>query len=159
HGVWGDYDVTIRIDPTFVVAGSGVLQNAQEIGRGYEPEGTKVKKPKGDLAWHFIARDVHDFAWAADPDYTHDKIQVPDGPIVHLFYQKSDKSTHWSQLPKIVVQLFPFLNEHFGKYPYSSYSVIQGGDGGMEYPMCTLILGEGELAGTSSTMIHEIAHS
>src|SRR5258708_30054277 len=37
-----------------------------------------------------------------------------------------------------------FLNERFGRYPYDMYSIIQGGDGGMEYPMCTLILGKGQ---------------
>jgi hypothetical protein len=34
-----------------------------------------------------------------------------------------------------------FYNKTVGEYPYKQYSVIQGGDGGMEYAMCTLILG------------------
>jgi hypothetical protein len=32
HGVWGDFDVKITIDPTFVVAGTGKLQNSEKIG-------------------------------------------------------------------------------------------------------------------------------
>src|SRR6185436_2290863 len=36
HGVWGDFDVKITIDPTFVVAGSGKLQDPDKIGFGYE---------------------------------------------------------------------------------------------------------------------------
>jgi hypothetical protein len=37
-----------------------------------------------------------------------------------------------------------FYNKTVGDYPYKQYSVIiQGGDGGMEYAMCTLILGQG----------------
>ena len=31
YGVWGDYDVTINIDPTYKLGGTGVLQNANEI--------------------------------------------------------------------------------------------------------------------------------
>lgn len=158
-GVWGDYDVKITLDPAYVIGGTGQLQNPDEIGYGYETPGAKVKRPKGELTWHFIAKNVHDFAWAADPDYTHEKINVPGGPELHLFYQKNDKTKHWPQLLSIGARFFRFMNERFGEYPYETYSVIQGGDGGMEYPMCTLILGEGDLNGTAGTMIHEVAHS
>ena len=34
-GVWGDFDVTINIDKNYTVAGSGYLQNPEEIGHGY----------------------------------------------------------------------------------------------------------------------------
>ena len=159
YGVWGDFDVTITLDPNYVVAGTGELENADRVGHGYEKEGTHVKRPKGDLPWHFVARNVHDFAWAADPQYQHQKIKVPDGPWIHFFYQPGEKTQHWQRLPPIAAKAFQFLSSEFGAYPYSTYSVIQGGDGGMEYPMCTLILGEGEFAGTAETMIHEISHT
>ena len=32
-----------------------------------------------------------------------------------------------------------FFNKTIGPYPYKQYSVVQGGDGGMEYAMLTLI--------------------
>lgn len=160
HGVWGDFNVKITIDPTFVVAGTGKLQNAQSIGHGYEKAGAKVTRPNGDLIWNFVAKDVIDFAWTADPDYTHDRVQVPDGPELHFFYQKDEKTeTTWKEMQKYAVGVFQFLNKTFGKYPFDTYSIIQGGDGGMEYPMCTLILGEGSLAGVTGTMAHEVAHS
>jgi hypothetical protein len=54
---------------------------------------------------------------------------------------------------------FEFMNKTFGKYPYETYSIIQGGDGGMEYPMCTLILGEGSFGGLVGLMAHEVSHS
>ena len=38
-----------------------------------------------------------------------------------------------------------YFNKNIGAYPYKQYSVIQGGDGGMEYGMCTLITGEENL--------------
>lgn len=160
HGVWGDFDVKITLDPRYVVAGTGVLRNPQQIGHGYEKPGSKVTRPAGDLTWHFTARDVIDFAWAADPDYAHDRVQVPDGPEVHLFYLKKEKTMDtWKKMQPIAVHVFRFLNERFGRYPFDTYSIIQGGDGGMEYPMCTLILGDGSLDGVSGTMAHEVAHS
>lgn len=160
HQVWGDFDVKITIDPTFVVAGTGKLQNPEQIGHGYEPKGTKVSRPAGALTWHFKAKDVIDFAWAADPDYQHDQVKTKDGVTLHFFYQKNKKTEPvWSQLPAIGSSAFQFLSDTFGKYSFDTYSVIQGGDGGMEYPMCTLILGEGSLEGVAGTMIHEMAHS
>jgi phage FluMu protein Com len=160
HGVWGDFDVKISIHPKYVIGGTGKLQNPEQIGHGYEGSSTKVNRPNGNLTWHFLAKDVIDFAWAADPDYTHDKAKVPNGPELHFFYQKNEKTTDtWKKVQGIAVKVFQHLNENFGKYPFDTYSIIQGGDGGMEYPMCTLILGEGSLDGVAGTMAHEVAHS
>ncbi|HYF68902.1 MAG TPA: M1 family metallopeptidase [Ohtaekwangia sp.] len=158
HGVFGDYDVKITTDPTYVIGGTGKLQNADKVGHGYEKEGSKVNKPTGDLTWHFTAKNVIDFAWAADPDYIHDIVQVPNGPALHFFYQ-SKTADNWKKMQEFAVKHFEFMNKTFGKYPYDTYSVIQGGDGGMEYPMCTLILGEGTLEGLIGVMVHEVAHS
>src|SRR5258706_699614 len=160
HGVWGDFDVKITIDPKFVIGGTGKLQNPEQIGHGYEKAGTTVKQPDGELQWHFIAKDVIDFAWAADQDYAHDRVQVPNGPELHFFYQKNERtSDNWTKLQEAAVKNFQFLNERFGRYPYDTYSIIQGGDGGMEYPMCTFILGEGQYRGLVGLMAHEVTHS
>lgn len=160
HGAWGDFDVTLTLDPRYVVAATGKLVNADQVGHGYEKPGAQVQRPSGDLTWHFVAKNVIDFAWAADPDYTHDIVQVPNGPALHLFYQKTEKNAEtWLKMRDASVQTFSFLNKTFGRYPYDTYSIIQGGDGGMEYSMCTLILGEGSPDGVIGTMIHEVTHS
>src|SRR6185295_6494117 len=49
HGVWGDFDVKIAIDPKFVIGGTGKLQNPAKVGHGYEKPGTSVKQPEGEL--------------------------------------------------------------------------------------------------------------
>ena len=160
HGVWGDFEVKITLNPAFVVAGTGILQNADRIGHGYERPGTTVKRPEGDLTWHFVARNVHDFAWAADPDYKHEIAKVPDGPTLHFFYQPGEKTTeNWVKLKDFSVKHFEFMNRTFGKYPYEVYSIIQGGDGGMEYPMCTLITGERSFGSLAGVTAHEATHS
>lgn len=160
HSPWGDFDVKITLDPTHVIGGTGLLQNADKIGYGYEKQGSTVKRPAGELTWHFLAKNVIDFAWAADPDYVHDRVQVPGGPELHFFYQNNEKTTpNWKKLQEFSVKFFEFMNKTFGKYPYERYSIIQGGDGGMEYPMCTLIMGEGSLTGLVGLMAHEASHS
>lgn len=160
QGVWGDFDVKITLDPSYVIGGTGKLQNAEKVGYGYEKQGSAVKRPDGNLTWHFVAKNVIDFAWAADPDFVHEKIQVANGPEVHFLYQPSDKTTdNWKKLPEYTAKFFEFMNSTFGRYPYDTYSVIQGGDGGMEYPMCTLITGERSLPSLVGVTAHEVAHS
>jgi hypothetical protein len=160
-GVWGDFDVKITIDKNYIIGGTGYLQNPNNIGYGYETG--PVNRPNTDkLTWHFIAPNVHDFTWAADPDYIHDTKQVPNGPLLHFFYKKtmpSDKLDNWKNLQPKTIELMQYYSENVGQYPYKQYSVIQGGDGGMEYAMCTLILGEGSFDGLFGVTAHEMAHT
>jgi hypothetical protein len=160
YGIWGDFDVKITIDSAYVIAGTGILQNPQEIGHGYQAEGQRVKRPNSPrLTYHFVAENVHDFMWAADPDYQHTTAQVPDGPRLHFFYQSDTLAENWEQLPEYTVRAFQYMNENFGKYPYDAFSVIQGGDGGMEYPMSTLITGHRSLQSLVGVTVHEFIHS
>ncbi len=161
HGVWGDFDVKLTIDKDYVVGGTGYLQNPQEIGHGYETPGTKVDKPKGKtLTWHFKAPMVHDFMWAADPEYIHDSRKIENGPTLHFLY-KNDKKYEdtWKAVQPLTEKAMQFFNRNIGEYPYEQYSVIQGGDGGMEYAMATLITGGDKPGSVIGTMIHELAHS
>jgi aminopeptidase N len=161
HGVWGDFDVKLTPDKNYIVGGSGYLQNPQEIGHGYEAPGSKVKKPRGKtLTWHFKAPMVHDFMWAADPEYIHDSLKMENGPTLHFFYKnKPELLENWKNLQPKTAEAMTFFNENIGKYPYDQYSVIQGGDGGMEYAMGTLITGERKFESLVGVTIHELAHS
>lgn len=157
YGVWGDFDVSITIDKNYVVAASGLLQNSRDIGHGYAPE--PARKPEL-LTWHFIADNVHDFVWAADPDYIHRIHQCKNGTALHTFYQETpDYKVNWEALPAIMEEALEFVNSNFGKFPYPTYSFIQGGDGGMEYPMATLVTGNRSLVSLVGVSVHEFMHS
>tara|TARA_R110002012_G_scaffold66614_2_gene174169 strand:- start:60226 stop:62079 length:1854 start_codon:yes stop_codon:yes gene_type:complete len=160
HGVWGDFDVKITLDKDYTVGGSGYLQNPQEIGHGYETPGTKVKTKGKTLTWHFKAPQVHDFMWAADPEYIHDTYEMEDGPTLHFLYKDNPEfNENWKKLQPKTAEAMTFFSKNVGKYPYEQYSVIQGGDGGMEYAMSTLITGEREFGSLVGVMVHEMAHS
>ena len=162
HGVWGNFDVKITIDKNYILGGSGYLQNGNQIGYNYQDTGVNVTIPKKQktLTWHFVAPNVHDFTWAADKNYLHDKLQTEDGVTLHFLYKNNPKILeNWKNLQPKTAQLLKVFNETVGKYPYKQYSVIQGGDGGMEYAMCTLILGEGSFDGLLGVTAHEMAHS
>lgn len=161
YGTFGDFDVKITIDKDYVLGGTGYLQNANEIGHGYEAAGETVRRTEASkLTWHFYAPQVHDFMWAADPDFTHDKIDMENGITIHHLYIKNSKTEeNWSQLKEYTPRAMEFFSENYGQYPYQQYSVIQGGDGGMEYPMSTLITGHRSLGSLVGVMVHELAHS
>ncbi len=161
YGNFGDFDVKITIDKSYTLGGTGYLQNANEIGHGYQDVGVKVDPTTGSThTWHFFAPNVHDFMWAADPDYTHEKVQMKDGPIVHFLYLKNEKTAdNWNKLKQYTVNAIQYMNDRFGEYPYDQYSVIQGGDGGMEYPMATLITGERGIKSLVGVTVHELIHS
>lgn len=155
HGVWGDFDVKLTIDKNFVVGGTGYLQN---------PEAVEMSSNKSTSknTWHFIAPNVHDFTWAADPDYIHDILEMEGGPKLHFYYKNtlSEKQLeNWKKLQPVTAKLMLFFNENIGTYPYEQYSVIQGGDGGMEYGMCTLITANRSFESLVGVTAHELAHS
>lgn len=183
YGVWGDYEVKITIDKNYMLGGTGYLQNANQVGFGYESEGTKVSRPAGEkLTWHFIAPNVHDFMWAADPHYKHLVRKAAGGTVINVLYngdikllqQKYDTmrpsvrelykndfnnyvqswNERWQKVADAAVIVLPFIEKHFGEYPYKQYSFVHGGDGGMEYPMATLINGP-----SLGTAFHEWMHS
>jgi hypothetical protein len=183
YGVWGDYDVKISIDKNYIIGGTGYLQNANQIGYGYETAGTKVTRPAGNkLTWHFIAPEVHDFMWAADPEYRHITKNTASGVTINVFYNADEKflrqrydtmrpsvrnlynnnfknysdkwHADWQKVADAAVVVLPFIEKNFGPYPYKQYSFIHGGDGGMEYPMGTLLVGP-----SLGTVIHEWMHS
>lgn len=177
HGSFGDFNVRITIDSTFTIGGTGYLQNPEAIGKGYgevDPAAraanlargsaapslgnTTPARPNSELTWHFFAPDVIDFAWAADDQYTHRIYQVPDGPRIHLLYVESPATRQWERLGELTVRAMQFLNEYLGEYPYEQFTVIQGGDGGMEYPMATLITGNRNLRSLVGVTVHELVH-
>jgi hypothetical protein len=184
YGIWGDYDVNITIDKNYTIGGTGYLLNAQQIGHGYEAPGTKVAATAGNtLTWKFTAPNVHDFMWAADPEYKHISRQIQNGPVIHVLYKSGDAflkeqynrlnetakqnnfqgkyenyvkdyEARWTTVADAAVTVLPFIESKFGAYPYKQYSFVHGGDGGMEYPMATLVV-----SSSLGTAFHEWMHS
>ncbi len=158
YGVWGDFDVTIHIAPNYKIGGTGVLINAQEVGWGYSNDANLRPCHTAKRTWHFVGKNIHDFVWAADPDYKHIVRKIANGPAIHVIYNghQSDSKwdSSWVQVADAAIKVLPFIESNFGKYPYPQYSFIHGGDGGMEYPMATLVSSP-----SLGTAFHEWMHS
>jgi len=157
YGVWGDYDVKITIDKKYMVAATGVLQNANQIGYGYESTNVKPAQVSGKtITWNFTGQNIHDFVWAADTSYRHISKKAANGVMLNVFYKAGNSATDsaWNNVLWAAEKILPYMESRFGKYPYPQYSFIQGGDGGMEYAMATLLKGPG-----LGAAFHEWMHS
>jgi len=145
HGVWGNYDVSLSLDKSYMVAATGVLQNPNAIADKF-----------GNLTWNFKGNNIHDFMWAADNKYKHLSKEVRKGLTLHVYFKEKNASSDsaWANVLWAAEKALPYMEKKFGAYPYPQYSFIQGGDGGMEYGMGTLLKGPGV-----GTAIHEWMHT
>ena len=145
YGVWGNFDVSLQLDKSYMVAATGVLQNPNSIS-------TK----EGLQTWNFKGNNVHDFVWAADNQFKHLSKEVRKGLTIHVYYKEKNASNDsaWANVLWAAEKALPFIEKNFGAYPYPQYSFIQGGDGGMEYAMATLIKGP-----SLGTVFHEWMHN
>ncbi|WP_410513010.1 M1 family metallopeptidase [Paenibacillus sp. BR2-3] len=153
---FGIYNVTISVPPDYTVAATGFPVKSPKVNQNY-----KVYK--------FYADDVHDFAWAASPDFVvaeqaFSSPAVP-GVRIKLYLDPLHKELQerYFQAAKAALTYF---SKWYGPYPYSTLSIVvppgQGnGAGGMEYPTLITAFGAtGSSPDTSleRTVIHEIGH-
>ena len=145
YGVWGNFDVSLQLDKNYTVAATGVLQNPNAVANA-----------QGVKTWNFKGNNIHDFVWAADDHFKHLSKEVRKGLTIHVYYKEKDAKSDsaWANVLYAAEKALPFIEKNFGAYPYPQYSFIQGGDGGMEYAMATLIKGP-----SLGTVFHEWMHN
>ena len=159
YAPYGTFDVKVTIDSAFTLGGTGVLQNPEEIGHGYNVSGVLNRPENQDrLTWHFIAENVHDFGFVADPDMKHYIRKTANNKDVHVIYKAEQNEKNWEKLGAYTATAIDYLSENFGEYQWPQFTVIQGGDGGMEYPMATLITGKRSLGSLVGVTAHELTH-
>ena len=145
HGVWGNFDVSLQLDKNYTVAATGVLQNPNAVANA-----------QGLKTWNFKGNNIHDFVWAADDQFKHLSKEVRKGLTIHVYYKEKDAKSDsaWANILYAAEKVLPYIEKNFGAYPYPQYSFIQGGDGGMEYAMATLLKGP-----SLGTVFHEWMHN
>ncbi|MCA5004185.1 M1 family metallopeptidase [Sphingobacterium bovistauri] len=156
---FGDFDVTIHLHKDYVIGASGVLQNPNDV-KGYVKK-AKVKTKNNKASWHFKAENIHDFAWGADPKFVVDSASSAGGVKLYTVYIPANKDviSNWTQALGFSKEFFDFTSTRFGAYPWPTYTIVQGGDGGMEYGTMTLVTGGRNLKSLVNVIFHEVAHS
>ena len=153
---FGIYSVKIRVPENYKTAATGFLAETPKIANGMK-------------TYHYYADDVHDFAWAASPDFIyHEESYSAKGiPGVRIKLYLDPQHAHLREryMHAAKSSLAKYA-EWYGAYPYSTLSIVvppkgAGGAGGMEYPtLITAAAAEEESPGfeLERTVVHEIGH-
>ncbi|WP_375104448.1 M1 family metallopeptidase [Paenibacillus sp. RS8] len=153
---FGIFNVTIAVPSNYTVAATG-----------FPVKNAKLKQDQ--KIYQFYADDVHDFAWAASPDFTvaEEAFSTPEVPgvriKVYLDPLHKDLKERYLQAAKAALTYF---SKWYGPYPYSTLSIIVppkegNGAGGMEYPTLITAFGATDSSPDTSlerTVVHEIGH-
>lgn len=151
---FGIYDVIIKVPSGYTVAATGFPTKSPS-----EENGVKT--------YRFYADDVHDFAWAASPNfvYIEDKFSSPGVPGVKIkLYLDPKHEELKNRYLAAAKKSLARYSEWYGTYPYPTLSIVvppenANGAGGMEYP--TLITAWGTLRPNwelERVVVHEIGH-
>jgi hypothetical protein len=156
YGDFGIFSVKIRVPENYITAATGFLAETPKIGNGVK-------------TYHYYADDVHDFAWAASPDflYSEESYSAKGIPGVRIKLYLDPLHAHLREryMHAAKSSLAKYA-EWYGAYPYSTLSIVvppkgAGGAGGMEYPtLITAASAEEESPGfeLERTVVHEIGH-
>jgi hypothetical protein len=176
---YGNIDYEITLPSGYVVAGTGLLLNPEQVLTASQRERLAVAaksdstvhiltepelrsgdaRPAGpaSLTWRFRAQNVRDAAWAASPEYLWDASSW-QGILVHAYYRPSALET-WKDAARMSRFSIQEYSTRWFRYPYPQMSAIEGPVSGMEYPMVAM-----EARGQSGpelfrVVTHEIGHS
>lgn len=167
---FGDYEVTITVPQPFTIAATGNPQQPVE-NAFYAPDtkGNNFDRTQWNTlqtkTLTFKQKNIHDFAWFADPTLTlhKDTIQLPSGKIIQAnVYFHLNKIDLWQNSLENVKQAIHTLSSWLGDYPYDVVTVIDGEMGfmgGMEYPTITMITGAKNQKDLDLVIFHEIGHN
>lgn len=183
---YGNYDYYITVPSDMIVAGSGDLQNpeevltTQQIARlkkarqsdstvtiiSEQEVGTPQSRPKnsGKLTWHFKMENSRDVAWTASRSFIWDaaRIQFPSGRkgiSMAVYPAESEGEQGYSRATQYLKQSIEFYSKHYFEYPWNSAVAVAGVALGMEYPgivFCSYKIKNGDLWGD---ITHEIGHN
>ena len=156
---FGRFDVRIAVPGGWIVTGTGVLQNPQEVLTdkarerlshvlesdevrtivAADEKGPGQSTAAGDrLTWHFVADTVNDFAWltASNLELRATRATIPGkGPIpIYLAFQPEHENGYANAGP-ITRHALEFYSKLWAPYPFPQLTVQDGPDNGMEYPM------------------------
>lgn len=175
---YGDIDYAVTVPAGYVVAGSGVLQNPQDVLTSTqrsrlaraaksdsivriiaETESRAVATP-GTKTWRFRAQHVRDVAWAGAPDFRWDATSW-NGILTQAYYEWPKAGAEWTRVAEETQWTIRTYSKLIFPYPYPQATSVAGPVGGMEYPMFVMVNYaslESDPNGVFGTLDHEHGH-
>lgn len=171
YGDFGIFDVTLDFPSNYIVEATGALQNREEVlpadlrekldmkhfihKKWDEPPSVIIPYVKGERKkWHFLAENVHDFAFVADPSYRISTTYWNGVECVGI--AQESHASGWQHSAELVAKIVETFSNDFGEYAYPKMIAADARDG-MEYPMLTM--DNGADPGYRGLLIHEIGHN
>jgi len=156
---YGDIDYYITTPADMVVAGSGDLQNAQQVLTPIEAKRLALaaktdsaisiigkdeikpsgRKTTGTLTWHYKMNNTRDVAWAASRAFLWDaaRVNLPSGKkgmAMAVYPIESIGREHYSRAVEYLKFSMEFYSKNYFEYPWHNATVVAGVALGMEYP-------------------------
>jgi len=155
---FGVYEVEITVPEDYVVGATGKTTR-------------KAVNGDGTMTIAYYQEDVHDFAWAACPDFLEfrEPYRLEDPPVeteIILLLHRSHRR-HKDRYLNALRNGIAFYSRNYGPYPYPTITLVDPpinglGAGGMEYPTLftagTFFLLPGGVRMTEMVTIHEFGH-
>jgi hypothetical protein len=164
---WGDFYVTLHLPKGYTAGATGNLINSETALQDTLPENRawflRFPEDTTKTAWYFEARQVHDFAWVADPYYVLMQSHWQDITINVLAIDIT--APLWREVTDWGMRALKYLYQTFGAYPYDQITIADSyiRSGGMEYPQLAMINHfidpEYDRDEFRAIVIHEMAHN
>ena len=171
YGEFGSFDVEITLPEEYIVAASGVLQTSETIrlldslsAAKNAPLFNYPRLTGRSRTWHYLADNVHDFAWFADTRFAVRKetTRIGDRDVDCWAFFTTVEQELWERATTYIKDALHFYSNHIGPYPYPHMTGVQvplGRDFGMEYPMITSINIAGDTKSLDDVLTHETGHN
>ena len=175
---YGDITFAVTVPAGYVVAGSGLLQNPQEvltaaqrarlasaarsdsIVRIITEAESKPVATAGTKTWRFRAQHVRDVAWAGAPDFRWDATSWK-GILTQAYYEWPKAGAEWARAAEETQWTIRTYSQFVLPFPYPQATSVAGPVGGMEYPMLVFVnyaTQETDPKGIFTTLDHEHGH-
>ena len=190
---FGDYDVKITVPDDHIMEATGELQNPKDVLSKLELQRYKKaansfdkpiviiseeevrekekKKSDGKSTWHFVAKNVRDFAFASSRKFIWDMMAVKVGGkniIASSLYPKEGNPLWEEYSTRVVAHTLKVYSKYTFDYPYPKAVSVHSKNQGMEYPMICWNYGRPNKDGSYSdrtkyamisVIIHEVGHN
>src|SRR5215216_5211307 len=145
-----------RSDTTVAIITAAEAGNMERTRpRVYAVGELSALNPVASLSWHFTARNVRDFAFAASPGLRWDASGYDGILIQSLYRSKADK---WPEVNRMGREAIKFFSEQWYRYPYPQATTVEGPVEGMEYPMLTFTPNSPTREDQQWVIAHEFGH-
>ena len=175
---YGNFDVSLTVPASYIVAATGELGNPEQVLTAAQrtrlaaarksdtpvaiitrEEVGNIDKTRparsGSLTWHYTAKNVRDFAFAAGPNFRWDASGYNGILIEDLYRPTADK---WAEVNRIGREAIKYYSEQWYPYPWSHATTIEGPIEGMEYPMLTFTPNSPTREDQQWVIAHEFGH-